>query len=122
MSYTVQKQELQQCRQEVPARSLQVFSPPQHHQFVCGKHQDLLEAIPVELIVIFPTKKGEKEKKKRNQNKALDFTPLPGTNFRWNSEDSTISLADDTFNCVVYNKNCFNLLKQTGATKSDPKK
>ena len=76
----------------------------------------------MELIVIFPTKKGEKEKKKRNQNKALDFTPVPGTNFRWNSEDSTISLADDTFNCVVYNKNCFNLLKQTGATKSDPKK
>jgi len=57
MSYTVQKQELQQCRQEVPARSLQVFSPPQHHQFVCGKHQDLLEAIPVELIVKLPTTK-----------------------------------------------------------------
>jgi len=76
-------------------------------------------------LLNFQQQKREREggrERGRDQNKALDFTPLPGTNFRWNSEDSTISLVDDTFNCVVYNKNCFNLLKQTGATKSDPKK
>jgi len=72
MSYTVQKQELQQCRQEVPARSLQVFSTPQHHQFVCGKHQDLLEAIPVELIVKLPTTK----KKERETRTRLWILPL----------------------------------------------
>jgi hypothetical protein len=69
MSYTVQKQELQQCRQEVPARSLQVFSTPQHHQFVCGKHQDLLEAIPVELIVKLPTKRERERERERERDR-----------------------------------------------------
>jgi len=78
MSYTVQKQELQQCRQEVPARSLQVFSPPQHHQFVCGKHQDLLEAIPVELIVKLPTTKereGGREGGREGPEQGFGFYP-----------------------------------------------
>jgi hypothetical protein len=45
-----------------------------------------LEANPVELIVKLPKKRKEKKEKK-----ALDLTPVPGTNFRWSSEDSNLS-------------------------------